>query len=767
MNKPIITALLAGATLSASADLTPVSFADKVVFPTAKTAKTAQSRKFKRLPEVNTGTIQIKKRIGSRAETTPDGYVMFEGFEGWDGTTLDWTPEGWTVEMKGDVDREYSWTPVIPNSNLPAAPEGQYSYGISYSESANQDEWLISPEVEIEGGMVATFSLFLNPAYLFKFDKDHVDFDKGEFIGEKEVAATLQLLVLPEGEKDWSTVYDVVDEYRDMTLSELRYAYTESFDPRTVDLSEFAGKKIKLAIRYVGIDGNTMFIDAIGIGYPLLENISYLDPWSTLYWGFDRSATLNGSAAPVALYPVFTDLTWQNFSEADATFQWEYEDPDHKDSFLTSDEQYDLTVNYKPDYSSATTKKNNFYRPPTLKASAPQARPGSYTSPYLRLQAGGKAEITFNDGSEFDGSLLPFNYMNQGLTMQLCEDTEAGVLAIPVFGYDERGNVDDYWLKYSLNGQEEATESDYSHLTGIANLFMPTEAPLAVNGLTLYAWGRIDSDAELTATIYGLDAEMHTGISTMSVIATATCKGSAIACEYPDANGYMTIPFDFTEPAIIKATDEHPAYFFMIENFRSDKVKFFAPLQSALPGVLNWGYIRHDIDISAHTGRPAYTNIKAMVYKEDINDPDSYVYPMGAFAIGINGEYPWLTCETGSIEITDEAPEAKVALGSYYDGSKLTVDAPEDLVATVSGRYNECTLTVSRKPGTPAITDGVITVSGPGVEVAVKVTAEEAGIHEITSAANGAEKIFDLQGRRVVNTTKGNIYIVNGSKTIL
>lgn len=762
MNKPIIAALLAGATLSASADMTPVSFADKVVVPTAKTAKAAQSRKFKRLPEVNTGTIQIKKRIVSRTGTTPDGYVMFEGFEGWDGTTLDWTPEGWTVEMKGDVDREYSWTPVIPNPNLPSAPEGQYYYGISLSATANQDEWLISPEVEIEDGMVATFSLYLNPVFLFKFDQDHVDFDKWEFIGEKEVAATLQLLVLPEGEQEWSTVYDVVDEYRDMTLSELRPAYTESFDPHTVDLSEFAGKKIKLAFRYVGIDGDTMFIDAIGIGYPLIENISYLDPWSTLYWGFDRSAMLNGSTAPIAIYPVFTDLTWQNVSETDATFQWEYEDPDHKDNFLTSDEQSELTVNYKPDYSSATTKKNNFYRPHTLNASAPKQRPGSYSAPYF-LQAGGKAETTFNDGSEFDGTMLPFSFPNQGLTMQFCEDTEAGVLGIPVFGYDELGHVDDYWLNYSLNGQE-ATESDYSHLTGIANLFMPTEAPLAVNGLTLYAWGQIDADAELTATIYGLDAEMNK--YNMSVIATATCKGSAIACEYPDANGYMAIPFDFTEPVVIKATDEHPAYFFMIENFRSDKVKFFAPLQSALPGVLNWGYIRHDIDISA-TGQPAYTNIKPMVYKEDINDPDSYVDPMGAFAIGINGEYPWLTCETGSIEITDEAPEAKVALGSYYDGSKLTVDAPESLIATVSGRYDECTLTVSRKPGTPAITDGVITVSGPGVEVAVKVTAEEAGIHEITSAANGAEKIFDLQGRRVVNATKGNIYIVNGSKTIL
>lgn len=767
MNKSLIAALLAGATLSASADLTTVSFADKVTHPTAKVSKTAQSRKFKRLPDVKTGAIKVKQSAAGRA-ATPEGYVLFEGFEDWDGENQTWTPEGWTVDMKGEVEREFSWTPVTPNpSLLPSAPEGQYYYGITANYEQQQDEWLISPSVEIEDGMIASFHVFFNPVFLFMIDNDHVDFEKMEFIAEREVAATLQLMARAEGEDEWVKVFDIVDEYTDMPLIDLYYEQMTTLQRRQADLSAFAGKKINLALRYIGKDGDSMFVDAFGVGYPRLENISYLEPYSTLYWGFDRSAMLSAAGAPIAQHPVFADLTWQNYSDDIATFQWKYDDPEHKADFLTSDDQEILTVNYKPNYSTATTKKNNFHNPHVLTASAPKAEPGEYSAPYLCIQAGGKAEITFNDGTEFDGCLLPFAFQNQGITWQVCEDTEAGVLAIPVFGYDEFGNTDDYWLKYSLNGQAEKTETDYSHLTGFGNVFMPTEAPLVVSGLTLYAWGLIDTDAEITAKIYAFDADMNKDMNTMTEIATATCKGSDIIGEYSDANGYMTLPFDFSEPVVVKATDDHPAYIFFIEGFRSDKVKFFAPLQSAKPDVYNWGYIRHEIDMSAHTGRPAYTNLKPMVYKEDINDPESYVDPMGAFAIGINGEYPWLTCETESIEITDEAPEAKVALGSYYDGSKLTVDAPEGLIATVGGRYDECVLTVSRKPGTPAITDGVITVSGPGVKVSIKANTEEAGIHEITSAANGAEKIFDLQGRRVVNATKGNIYIVNGSKTIL
>ena len=92
--------------------------------------------------------------------------------------------------------------------------------------------------------------------------------------------------------------------------------------------------------------------------------------------------------------------------------------------------------------------------------------------------------------------------------------------------------------------------------------------------------------------------------------------------------------------------------------------------------------------MSSHTGRPDYWNLKPMVYKEN----GEYVDLTGAFAIGLDAEYPWLTTTSEGVALTDGNRTAHVALGSYHDGSKLTVSAPEGITATVAGRYNECVL---------------------------------------------------------------------------
>lgn len=96
----------------------------------------------------------------------PQGFALFESFEGWDGEDLEWTPEGWTVDMRGEVERSESWTPCLPNTNfgLPAPADGIYSYAINYSE-VKQDEWLITPEIEIAEGFNLSYWLYLDPIF--------------------------------------------------------------------------------------------------------------------------------------------------------------------------------------------------------------------------------------------------------------------------------------------------------------------------------------------------------------------------------------------------------------------------------------------------------------------------------------------------------------------------------------------------------------------------------------------------------------------------
>ncbi len=703
--------------------------------------------------DIPTESSRLKLPVRNAAKASlPEGYVLYESFEDWDGADYEWTPEGWSVEMNGDVDRDESWGPGAVAPGLPGPADGDFYYGINFS-TGQQDEWLISPYVTVGEGMNLSYWLYLDPIFLFNLE--NVDWDTMSFIGEPEVAANLQIWAQTENE-DWTLLRDYFEEYKEYSIDELFNLSPSALEQHSVSLEGFYNKTTRVAFRYVGTDGNTMFIDAIGIGYPALEDISYMSPFETLYWGFTRDWSLTGLSGAIAQYPVYASLTWTNMSYIDgAEFSWTYCDP-ITGEYLESYDQDELTVTYVPDYRSEAAMRNNFFYPPTLHATAPNSTPGSYTAPYLYFQAGGKPERTLNDGTELECSLLPFNYHELGLGITTVDDATIGDMSIPVFGYNS--NTDAYWLNYSLNG-EPKEEGDYSHLIGIGNLFMPSSyAPIVINGVNVYGFGLIDKEAELKATIYGVNSEMSNDFNTFTVIATTAIKGSDILAQYSDSKGYLCLPFHFDEPAVIKSTEEHPAYFIMLEGFNSDKVEYFAPIQSSIPDpdYICWGYMLNHIDLSNHIDTPAYYSLKPLVYKED----GEYVDPYSAFAMGLDAEYPWLTTDCEEIKLPNDGAAEIIALGSYYDGSQLTVEAPEGVIATVAGRYNKCELTVRlAEPGT--IVTGKITVKGPGVEVIIPVNSTTIGVDGIISDNKDIEGIYDLSGYRIKSTepTPG-IYIV-------
>ena len=75
---------------------------------------------------------KTRKTAPFKAEDS--GQALFESFEGWDGETEDWLPEGWTVDRRGGVSLEDSWMPSYTayEYNV-AAPDGNYAYAIYYS----------------------------------------------------------------------------------------------------------------------------------------------------------------------------------------------------------------------------------------------------------------------------------------------------------------------------------------------------------------------------------------------------------------------------------------------------------------------------------------------------------------------------------------------------------------------------------------------------------------------------------------------------------
>ena len=248
--------------------------------------------------------------------------------------------------------------------------------------------------------------------------------------------------------------------------------------------------------------------------------------------------------------------------------------------------------------------------------------------------------------------------------------------------------------------------------------------------------------------------------SEFTLIASKTISGTEIyyhSGEYAQKD-YLCMPFDFDESVVVTATEEHPAFFFMLEGFHSELTNYFTPWQTldTAPGSMNVAYMMSKIDFQAATGRPAYLSVKPLVYQEE----GEYFDPASAFAFGLIAEFPWLTCNTEDVTLGANEESVKVALGSYYDGSDLKTEAPEGLVAEVAGQYDKCELTISREEGFTGKVNGKVTVKGPAVEVSVNVKAEEvSGIDEVLGTEAVATEAFDLFGRRINNPGNG-VYIV-------
>ncbi|MDE6287544.1 MAG: choice-of-anchor J domain-containing protein [Muribaculaceae bacterium] len=775
MKHLLLSGLLMAAVGSVSAaDFTTTTFTPPAVknnapAVSAVTAQVRNSVQFNRpvlrsLPVVERNILNVKparKPAVYAAEANSD-LALFESFEAWpvynDDYDIDltWLPENWTAQRLGDVAEMGSWFPFLQYSYYyPTPADGQYYFMIMGTEE-ERDEWLISPEFEIEDGMELSYYLFYQPFYLFS--TDNINWDTYEYEGDKVVTATFQVMIKAEGEQEWTKINDIADKYMDYTGEELIYAQPTGMEKQQVSLADYAGKKVQLAFRYVGTDGDTMWLDAIRVGVTPLENVSYALPAHTFYWGWNTSFTsMNNTVAQV---PVFTPITFTNTSEENATYEWKYIDP-MTGMDATSDDQINLVLTYKPDYTDEETKANNVYDAPALIASAPGKASGIY-APDMLIQAGGAANLDLSSGT-YNFSIFPFLFNDDDISGIALMDSQIGDPSIPIFGHNMHTN--EYWFNYTANGDEDANpETCYNRLEGIANLYMPEQGEtIVVNGVNVFGYGLIYPGAELKFTIYALPMNEY-GISNsyedLTVVATKTIKGSDILYYYdePDQKDYICLPFNFDAPAVVTATEEYPAFFFMLEGFNSDEVEYFLPYQTIDESLcsMNLAYMVSHIDFQAVTGRPAYYSVKPLVYIENGDYHDLQT----AFAFGLMAEYPWLTCDVENVNIGSDVESVEVALGSYYDGSQLTVEASEGLVAEVAGRYDECVLTIAAKADSDASFDGVVTVKGPGVEVMINVHVDKkSSIKDVIGSDAVATDTYDVYGRRIENASNG-IYIV-------
>lgn len=690
----------------------------------------------------------IRKTV--RKSAPKKGYVLYENFSGWNGTDKNWVPDGWTVEHRGKCSQDFTWLLITPNEYYPSPADGDNYYVVNFD--VNQDEWLITPQFVAEEDMLLSYYMNLTPMWFY--DTRNINFITQEYEGDKTVSYTLQVLIQEE-DGEWKPLRDYAEEYKDYTYREIVAAGNNpGLVKQTVALDEYFGKNVRIAFRYLGSDGDTLKLDAIGVGYPTLDEVWYMQPTNSLYWGYYHGdeSNLNFFNMPVdiALYPADSPITWRNMSDEEATYSWEYSDQEGTRT-LISDDQHEITATYAPERPGQKPKLYDF---PVLHAKATHRADATYTSPVEYFQIGGTPHYPTPYG-ECDFTLMQFPLIHQDIDFISVRDDKLGAYSVPVFGHNEFS--DDYWLNYCLNG-EEPMEGNYAHLTGIGNVFFVSEdTPLVVNGMRVYGWGRIHKEAELTATIYALDSELHTDYDTFTVIARSKVNGDAVQTLYgEDSKDYLFIPFEFDQPATVQASDRHPAFVFMLEGFDSDAVEYFAPLQSLRPieTGIGAGYMLSEINLQGHTDKGSYKSFKPLQYA----DNKEYKTCAATFAIGLIAEYPWLKTYTDSIKLLPEESEVSVSLNSYYDGRRLTVKAPEGLAASVRGRYDECILTVEKREDKSI--EGTIEITGPGVTLSIPVSTPGSNAASSLTTENSIVSIHDLSGRKVTSTETAGIYIV-------
>ncbi|MDE5568166.1 MAG: hypothetical protein K2J12_06960 [Muribaculaceae bacterium] len=720
------------------------------------------------LGENSYSTLDVPQAKVQAKASEPKGYVLYESFEGWNGNAS-WKPSGWSIESKGSAGKSEKWFIAEQGSLNPNSPDGNYF--LSITEGYNQDEWYISPYVVPEEGMELTYWLYLDPLFLFVVDSKHVDFITKQWIGSPEIAATLQILAQVEGEEDWVLLRDYVDDYKGWTFQDLYNAHlknSSSLSKNLIDISDYYGKKMRIAFRYVGSDGGELFIDAIGIGYPTLDNISYDVPACTQYWGFIRSPFAVAFDEPVAIYPAYVPVTWNNSNvEEGIDYTWSCYSEGSEDA-ITSDDSESFTITYKPEYNAEELPGYSFYSSPVLHADAGEKRiPADYQAPFSILQAGGKPMgMDFEDEEGiYPLDVIPFNAHHLDFDGIIINESNLfgnlGGGSIPVFGYDG-ANTDQYWLKYQLNGEEQK-DGDYVHLIGIGNIVKPVAgAPMVLNGANLLGLGQMGGDVQLTVTVRSIinGKENNFDYTTMDVVASKTITGADVIRQDP-SKSLLCIPFDFDEPVILKTSDkdgEIGAYFVSIEGFRSEDVYYFVPWQNKLPdpsGVC-LGYTIKHIDLTSHTDGKPYYEIAPMKYMEN----GHRISLSGAFMIGLLAEYPWLATECETISLPADGSVVEVALDSYYAAAGLTVEAPAGVKTSITGQYDKCVLKASLDTKANAVTGNVV-VKGLGVELSIPVSTGAAGINDIISDDAEIKTVYDLTGRRVeaADATPG-VYVV-------
>lgn len=206
-------------------------------------------------------------------QTTRAAAVLFQDF-----SESVFPPTGWDTIQGAESENLQHWH---RSTTTPQYCEGEYSYAaVEYANSdhvaRNQDEWLISPTVNIPSEMpVLTFDYYSNPGW---FVADWGTFNNVD-------CADFNVKVSEDGQ-NWTTVWND-DEFSAAVGGAAGFPQMR-WTTIYVNLSAFAGRSVRIAFQYVGYDASMFYLDNVmvksyaGVDYELADarvnyNSSYVN----------------------------------------------------------------------------------------------------------------------------------------------------------------------------------------------------------------------------------------------------------------------------------------------------------------------------------------------------------------------------------------------------------------------------------------------------------------------------------------------------------
>ena len=673
-----------------------------------------------------------------------------EDFEGWDGETPGWLPDGWTRKVSNDEfltleEGRFSWHVGTQINTLPHAVNGDNFAVVYYAHYKDeggktvdipQDEWLITPSFKVGQGDVFSCYLGYSPFFLFDVSGKNVDWGANDFTVRKP-SINLHVLIREENGGEWVELGNLYDEWKDASFDELFNDYFSStFKPYEWDLTGYEGKKVQIAFRYEGVVGNTMEIDAVKVVSGNGAHANYLLPQGTFNWGFseDFMSVKDNEGRSLILTPAYNNLTWFNLSEGGERYEWNYSDPSVPnvlDNMLQTDD-VDLNVNYQ----------YGLFGVPTLTAIAEDNTISEYKYPAIGMQTGGQS--LYSDGK---GGVKLYGVGNYDLSKDYV--SVEGANGSYLFGHSE--GTDKAWS--DMYGKNVS-------LKAIGNVFDKPMIPYCVSRVMVHGVGDLYKDSKFKLTVY----RMNGPVLTDEVLAEATCTGADAVEVDNHENLYVTLPF-YLDNLIVKGP-----IMMVLTGFNGG-------------GILNFGVL--------HTRKPSENDVCYGFYFMDMGDKVE-TYPLSelelssgtlysSFLFGMDATYSWVLSDKDKMGVKKSGGLETFQISTYFDNNSWEISSvypsgkDEGWVHVVKGE-SSITIKVDAWKGNGVERTCDVVLNSAGAEKVFKIYQNETGA-SIDEAEENATKVWsendafvivsDQDAVEVINAAgiKMGVYELNGTRT--